>query len=37
VDEAEAQITLDYLRQIGELQALESGGGEAPGEVEKPS
>jgi len=37
VDEAEAQITLDYLRQIGELQALESGGGEAPDEVEKPS
>jgi hydrogenase expression/formation protein HypC len=26
VDEAEAKITLDYLRQIGELQALEESG-----------
>jgi hydrogenase expression/formation protein HypC len=24
VDESEAELTLDYLRQIGELQALES-------------
>jgi hydrogenase expression/formation protein HypC len=37
VDEAEAQITLDYLRQIGELQELESAGRATPDEAGKQS
>jgi hydrogenase expression/formation protein HypC len=37
VDEAEALITLDYLRQIGELQELENAGKAAPDEAAKQS
>jgi hydrogenase expression/formation protein HypC len=37
VDEAEAQITLDYLRQIEELQLLGNADGAAPDEGGEPS
>jgi hydrogenase expression/formation protein HypC len=36
VDEEEAQSTLDYLRQMDELQELEAAGNPAPGDPAPP-